>query len=435
MQSADIVFMNTPTSSPICDVTNTSRISIRRSSESVQCFSLRLRASSMTRAVELPDVASAREFYAKYEPKEIIGAGASSTVRRCVRRTSRKEYAVKIIDLIGNDELLGEDLRAVTHNEIRILRAVSGEAHIIELVDVFETETLIFLVIELLRKGELFDYLTEVVKFNEKQTRSIMRALLEAVVFLHDKSIIHRDLKPENILIDDDKNIHLSDFGFAVALENDHQKLRQLCGTPGYMSPEMLKCAINELHPGYGKEIDMWACGVIMYTLLAGLPPFYHRKEMTMFRKIMDGKYTFPSPDWDDVSESAKDVIQKLLEVDPQRRLTGKGALVHPFFQNVDNRNRFFSISFDPRHKFRVAIAAVLAGVIIGRLGQNRRKKMCQVIAQDPYSSKIIRKLIDASSFAVYGHWVKKRADQNRAMLFRNTFYLQAPLKTAIHVQ
>ncbi|XP_039272562.1 phosphorylase b kinase gamma catalytic chain, liver/testis isoform-like isoform X2 [Styela clava] len=289
----------------------------------------------------------------------------------------------------------------------------------VELVDVFETNTFIFLIFELLRKGELFDYLTEVVKFNEKQTRSTMQSLLESVSYLHNRNIVHRDLKPENILLDDNLKLHLSDFGFAVVLQEE-QCLRDLCGTPGYMSPEMLKCSVDERNPGYGREIDMWACGVIMYSLLAGVPPFWHRKQMIMFRRIMEGKFSFPSPDWDDISEPAKDLIERLLEVDPSQRLTAVEALQHSFFQHVDESSRYFSKAFRAKHKFRVAVLTVMASGRIVRMYQNHRKSLCERAKCDPYSIKPLRKLIDASSFAVYGHWVKKSADQNRAMLFEN---------------
>nr|CAB3264838.1 phosphorylase b kinase gamma catalytic chain, skeletal muscle/heart isoform [Phallusia mammillata] len=374
----------------------------------------------MTKDEELPDVTTAREFYAKYVPKEILGKGVSSCVRRCVHKQSNREYAVKIIDLTDQNNKISEELRSVTHNEINILKEVSGHAHIIELVDVFETDASIFLVFELLRKGELFDYLTKVVKFGEKQTRFTMRSLLEAIAYLHSQNIIHRDLKPENILLDDKLQLHLSDFGFSVRIE-DGQYFKDLYGTPGYMSPEMLKCTVDEYHEGYGKEIDMWACGVIMYTLLAGVPPFWHRRQIIMLRRIMEGEYTFPSPDWDDVSESAKDLVVKMLEVDPSRRLTAKQALAHPFFQQVDEAERFCVKPFNARRKFRVAVHTVMSANRISSLASRHRMLKFSSACHDPYSIKSLRRVIDASAFRIYGHWVKKSADQNRAALFENT--------------
>uniref|UniRef100_A0A8C5WII7 Phosphorylase kinase catalytic subunit gamma 2 n=1 Tax=Leptobrachium leishanense TaxID=445787 RepID=A0A8C5WII7_9ANUR len=225
-----------------------------------------------------------------------------------------------------------------------------------------------------MKRGELFDYLTEKVTLSEKETRFIVRSLLEAVSYLHSNDIVHRDLKPENILMDDCLNIKLSDFGFScVLLTSD--KLRELCGTPGYLAPEILKCSMDETHPGYGREVDLWACGVIMFTLLAGSPPFWHRRQMLMLRMIMDGRFQFSSPEWDDRTATAKDLV---------------------------------------------AAWATLACVRILMRWRQARPVTSLLLAQDPYGVKGVRKLIDACAFRIYGHWVKKGERQNRAALFQN---------------
>lgn len=180
-----------------------------------------------------------------------------------------------------------------------------------------------------------------------------MRALLEVVCTLHKLNIVHRDLKPENILLDDNMNIKLTDFGFSCQLQPG-EKLREVCGTPSYLAPEIIQCSMDEGHPGYGKEVDMWSTGVIMYTLLAGSPPFWHRKQMLMLRMIMDGKYQFGSPEWDDYSDTVKDLVSRFLVVQPQDRCSAEEALAHPFFQEyVVEEVRHFS----PRGKFKVLIS------------------------------------------------------------------------------
>lgn len=126
----------------------------------------------------------------------------------------------------------------------------------VELQDVFESDAFIFLVFELCRNGELFDYLTSVVTLSEKKTRYIMRQVFEGVDYIHSHSIVHRDLKPENILLDNSFNVKITDFGFAKVLLDD-QKLFDLCGTPGYLAPETLKCSMWEKAPGYSREVDM----------------------------------------------------------------------------------------------------------------------------------------------------------------------------------
>ncbi|XP_033238304.1 phosphorylase b kinase gamma catalytic chain, skeletal muscle/heart isoform isoform X2 [Drosophila pseudoobscura] len=285
----------------------------------------------------LPDKDAAKGFYAKYEPKEILGRGISSTVRRCIEKETGKEFAAKIIDLGATTES-GETnpyhMLEATRQEISILRQVMGHPYIIDLQDVFESDAFVFLVFELCPKGELFDYLTSVVTLSEKKTRTIMRQIFEGVEYIHAKSIVHRDLKPENILLDENHNVKITDFGFARQLQ-EGEKLTDLCGTPGYLAPETLKCNMFEGSPGYSQEVDIWACGVIMFTLLVGCPPFWHRKQMVMLRNIMEGKYSFTSPEWADISEDPKDLIRKCLVVDPAQRITVTEVLRHPFFNQM----------------------------------------------------------------------------------------------------
>ncbi|XP_047005202.1 phosphorylase b kinase gamma catalytic chain, skeletal muscle/heart isoform isoform X3 [Schistocerca americana] len=365
----------------------------------------------------LPDKDAAKGFYAKYEPKEILGKGISSTVRRCIEKETGIEYAAKIIDLSSDshDGADGKTMLEATLEEIHILRMVSGHPYIIELHDVFESSTFIFLVFELCKNGELFDYLTSVVALSEKKTRYIMRQLFEALQYVHGKNIVHRDLKPENILLDDNFNIKLTDFGFARVVKPG-EKLFDLCGTPGYLAPEVLKCNMFETAEGYSYDVDIWACGVIMFTLLVGCPPFWHRKQMVMLRKIMEGDFSFTSPEWADITEPPKDLIRKLLVVDPNERISIKEALNHPFFQIMEHKEQ----KFDARKMFKFGILCVRAIVRIQRLRFTPEPLSMEVARVDPYRIKVLRKVIDACAFRVYGHWVKKGEGQNRAALFEN---------------
>ncbi|XP_032902274.1 phosphorylase b kinase gamma catalytic chain, skeletal muscle/heart isoform-like [Amblyraja radiata] len=216
-----------------------------------------------------------------------------------------------------------------------------------------------------------------------------MRALLEVVQFLHSKNIVHRDLKPENILLDDDMKVKLSDFGFALQL------------APG----EKLQGELTR--PWCNFSVCRWSCGVIMYTLLSGSPPFWHRKQMLMLRMIMEGNYNFKSPEWQDRSDTVKDLISQLLVVKPEERYTADQALAHLFFQQYLVEETI--------------IWTVLASVRIYNKYRRAKPPSKQVLIRDPYAFKGVRKIIDGCAFKVYGHWVKKGLQQNRAALFENS--------------
>lgn len=347
-------------------------------------------------------------FHAKYEPKEILGTGLSSTVRKCVSRESGQEYAVKIIDK-SQDIDIQDSIAA----EINVLSFLPKHKYIITLQDVFESPAFIFMVFELAPGGELFDYLTKMVKLSEKKTRQIMYQVFTALEHMHACDVIHRDLKPENILLDDHFNVKVSDFGFSVVAKETEQ-LSELLGTPGYLAPEMLKRSVEPDSPGYNKQIDLWACGVVMYTLLAGFPPFWHRKQLVMLRSIMEGKYEFVSPEWDEISDQAKDMIKQLLIIDPQKRLTASDALAHPFLQRQPVEFKVFSA----RRRFKGVVFCIMSCFSLERMRRTPKTITLDTMGSNPYENRFVRSLIDACAFHIYGHWVKRGEEQNRAALF-----------------
>ncbi|KAL3311577.1 Phosphorylase b kinase gamma catalytic chain, liver/testis isoform [Cichlidogyrus casuarinus] len=368
----------------------------------------------------LQDTKLADSFYATYDVGHVLGTGASSTVRICTKKSTDENFALKIIDL--NSGVESADLiRTECIREVEILRKVTNHPNIIQLHDVFEGDAYIFLVFELCPGGELFDYLTKMVALSEKKTRSIMRQILNAVYFIHERDIVHRDLKPENILLDSELNIKITDFGLAV-MNNDRKELMETRGTPGYLAPEVLKVGYYENEPPYGQPVDIWACGVIMYTLLVGCPPFWNRKEHLMLRHIMQGQYSFPSPEWDDISETAKDIIRKTLVVDPSKRITAKEALNHEFFGQISIPSSVGTCKrLLARRRFRKYCISILFIRFLYKLREQAMSFSLQQLTNDPYSHKKLRKIIDSLSFDVYSQWVKKAEDQNRAALFENS--------------
>ncbi|EYC02321.1 hypothetical protein Y032_0100g3231 [Ancylostoma ceylanicum] len=227
---------------------------------------------------ETPPIPEERSFYAVYESKEVLGRGLASTVRKCVEKSTGQSFAVKIVDVSTEKQSEHEAnrLKAETISEVEILRQLSDHPSIITIHDFYSTPSFLFAVFEMAPKGELFDQLNSTVTVSEKKARRLMRQLFDGVAYMHSRDIVHRDLKLENILCIDDERIVISDFGFATRLKKN-ETLRELCGTPGYLSPEILRCQMYEDAPGYSHAVDEWALGVIMYTLLAGYAPFYHR--------------------------------------------------------------------------------------------------------------------------------------------------------------
>ncbi|XP_062919029.1 phosphorylase b kinase gamma catalytic chain, liver/testis isoform-like [Mobula hypostoma] len=372
----------------------------------------------MTRNFRQELLTASGGFHEKYKTKEVIGRGVSSVVQRCIHRTTGKEYAVKVMEL-ADDRMTDaqlDEVRRSTLNEVQILQMVSGHRSIITLIDFFSSATVAFLVFDLMKQGELFDYLTKKVTLKERETRVMMQELLQAVEYLHSRHVVHRDVKAENILLDDGLHIRLSDFGFSCLLRPG-QRLRELCGTPSYLAPELLKCSMDETHPGYGMEVDMWACGVVMYTVVSGSPPFWHRKQLTMMRNIMEGRYQMNSSEWQDRSHTIKDLIFRMLTVDPSLRITAEQALSHPFFYS----HKLEEQPFTSLQKFRAVVWVIVLCAWLWANQRHRRPVSQNDLIQDAYRMRLGRRLIDGHAFHLYSHWVKRGLVQNRAALFQNT--------------
>ncbi|KYQ89677.1 GTP-binding protein [Tieghemostelium lacteum] len=245
-----------------------------------------------------------------YDIQNQIGIGKFSVVKSAVEKSTNKQWAIKIMkkSVVEEQNIL---------KEIEIMNDAK-HANVIFLHEVFETEYEILLVLELVTGGELFDKIVEKSSYTEEDASLLVLTLTKVIQFLHSKDIVHCDLKPENLLYSDSSDsavIKLCDFGLSQRCPSG-TKLKSLVGTLSYMAPEISACT------GYGKPVDMWSLGVIIYILLCGFPPF---DESTGY--VLE----FPSPEWDNISDSAKGLIKSLLTLDPLKRLTAEQTLRHPW--------------------------------------------------------------------------------------------------------
>ncbi|KAF9358381.1 hypothetical protein BGX26_001906 [Mortierella sp. AD094] len=267
----------------------------------------------------------------KYKTGRVLGEGTYAVVKEAVHIETGKKYAVKVVS-----KKLMEGKEHMIRNEIAVLRRISvGHANILTLSDYFETLNNLYLVTELAEGGELFDRICRKGNYYERDAANLVKTICSAVDYLHEQGIVHRDLKPENLLFKtaaEDSELLIADFGLSKII--DHEKFRLLtttCGTPGYMAPEIFQKS------GHGKPVDMWAIGVITYFLLCGYTPFDRQNSMDEMNAILHAEYQFePREYWRNVSESAKDFVNKLLTVDPNQRMTAAEAQQHPWLAQMD---------------------------------------------------------------------------------------------------
>ncbi|NP_001118110.1 calcium/calmodulin-dependent protein kinase Ib [Oncorhynchus mykiss] len=279
-----------------------------------------------------------------FDFKEILGTGAFSEVVLAEEKRTQKLVAIKCIPkkaLEGKENSI--------ENEIAVLHKLK-HANIVSLEDIFESKSHLYLVMQLVSGGELFDRIVEKGFYTEKDASKLIQQILDAVKYLHDMGIVHRDLKPENLLyysMEEDSKIMISDFGLSK-IEGSGSVMSTACGTPGYVAPEVLA------QKPYSKAVDCWSIGVIAYILLCGYPPFYDENDAKLFEQIMKAEYEFDSPYWDDISDSAKDFIVHLMEKDPRIRYTCDQALQHPWIagDTALDKNIHESVSAQIRKNF-----------------------------------------------------------------------------------
>ncbi|XP_060763314.1 calcium/calmodulin-dependent protein kinase (CaM kinase) II beta 1 isoform X15 [Neoarius graeffei] len=262
-------------------------------------------------------------FTDEYQLYEELGKGAFSVVRRCVKLCTGQEYAAKII----NTKKLSARDHQKLEREARICRLLK-HPNIVRLHDSISEESFHYLLFDLVTGGELFEDIVAREYYSEADASHCIHQILDSVNHIHQHDIVHRDLKPENLLLASKcKNaaVKLADFGLAIEVQGDQQAWFGFAGTPGYLSPEVLR------KEAYGKPVDIWACGVILYILLVGYPPFWDEDQHKLYQQIKAGAYDFPSPEWDTVTPEAKNLINQMLTINPAKRITAQEALKHPW--------------------------------------------------------------------------------------------------------
>ncbi|PQQ11037.1 calcium-dependent protein kinase 2 [Prunus yedoensis var. nudiflora] len=254
-----------------------------------------------------------------------LGRGQFGVTYLCTQNSTGNKYACKSISkrklVTKNDK---EDIK----REIQIMQHLSGQANIVEFKGCYEDKQSVHVCMELCAGGELFDRIIAKGHYSERAASSICRAIVNVVNICHFMGVMHRDLKPENFLLsskDQNALLKATDFGLSVFIE-EGKVYRDIVGSAYYVAPEVLRRR-------YGKEIDIWSAGVILYILLSGVPPFWAETEKGIFDAILEGEIDFASPPWPSISSSAKDLVRKMLTQDPKKRITSAQVLEHPWIK------------------------------------------------------------------------------------------------------
>ncbi|XP_073686417.1 ribosomal protein S6 kinase alpha-3 isoform X3 [Garra rufa] len=294
------------------------------------------------------------QFNDAYEVKEDIGVGSYSICRRCIQKSTGMEYAVKIINKAKRDPT----------DEVEILLRYGQHPNIITLKDVYDDGRSVYLVTELLKGGELLDKILRQKFFSEREASAVLYTITKTVEYLHAQGVVHRDLKPSNILYVDEsgnpESIRICDFGFAKQLRAENGLLMTPCYTANFVAPEVLK------KQGYDAACDIWSLGVLLYTMLTGFTPFANGPEDTpeeILARIGSGKFCLTGGYWNSVSIEAKDLVSKMLHVDPHQRLTAAQVLKHPWIIHKDQLPKYQLNRHDAPHLVKGAMAATYSAL------------------------------------------------------------------------
>uniref|UniRef100_A0A8D3DJM6 Peripheral plasma membrane protein CASK n=1 Tax=Scophthalmus maximus TaxID=52904 RepID=A0A8D3DJM6_SCOMX len=336
-----------------------------------------------------------------YELCEVIGKGPFSVVRRCINRETGQQFAVKIVDVAeftSSPGLSTEDLK----REASICHMLK-HPHIVELLETYSSDGMLYMVFEYMDGADLC---FEIVKradagfvYSEAVASHYMRQILEALRYCHDNNVIHRDVKPHCVLLASKENsapVKLGGFGVAIQLGESGLVAGGRVGTPHFMAPEVVK------REPYGKPVDVWGCGVILFILLSGCLPFYGTKER-LFEAICKGKYKMNPRQWLHISESAKDLVRRMLMLDPAERITVYEALNHPWLKERDRYAYKIHLQetveqqrkFNARRKLKGAVLAAVSSHKFNSFYGDPPEELHE-FTNDPTSSGAVSQVLDS---------------------------------------
>ena len=262
-----------------------------------------------------------------YTLGKVVGSGAFASVRLGVHKTTKQVRAIKVLkkEKINMDDLT---------KEVGILSKLTHPS-IMQIYEIYEDKANLYIVSEYCKGGELFDVISEKGTFSENEACIIMKQILSGICYAHQNGIVHRDIKPENILMDgksEDLIIKIIDWGCATTIDKSkNERLTSIEGTSYYIAPEVLK-------GNYDEKCDIWSCGVILYILLCGYAPFFGESDEEIFKAVEKGVYDFPNAEWDSVSEEAKELVKKMLEIDPEKRISALDAMQDVWIKNHESK-------------------------------------------------------------------------------------------------
>ncbi|KAM7269590.1 hypothetical protein ACFE04_025087 [Oxalis oulophora] len=260
-----------------------------------------------------------------YQICEEIGSGQFGTISRCFSPSTNTFYALKTVD---KRRLTDSTDRECLINEPKILSLLSPHPNITQFIDLYEDEDFLHLVMELCKPITLYDIILKQKPLLERSAASYMKQIVTGMAHFHRFGIVHRDIKPENVLFDESNRIKIADFGSAEWLSEGQGTAIGVVGTPYYVAPEVV------MGREYNEKVDVWSAGVVLYTMLAGIPPFYGETATEIFEAVLRGNLRFPSKHFRNVSREAKDLMRKMICRDVSRRLSAEQVLRYPWIVN-----------------------------------------------------------------------------------------------------